>query len=139
MFETALSFTLVLQIGSDMTLGTLLQCLGRDFAGSSTIITESARLAATADAIAARCRQSLGLEAIDRARAVSVAQMVTACTALLRLIEDGSRGREAEAVAARRRLRGHYVRVVGTRLGVFDGVTEDGEIAIPWNWAGEKG
>lgn len=133
-----------------MTLGTLLRCLGRDFASSSAVTAESLQLVATAAATADRCRQSLGLEAIVRAsHAVSLSQMKIACDAL----ENFSAGRPAdeenragrggfennqEAVAARRRLRGHRVRVVGSRVGVCDGLTEDGEIAIPWNWAGDE-
>lgn len=125
------------QIGSSMALGTLKHCLGRDFASSSAVAAESARLAAAAATTANKCRRSLGLDSIDRARAVSFAQMAVACSALARLGESDSEGMEPDVVAARRRLRGHCVRVVGTRLGVFDGLTEDGEIAIPWNWAGE--
>ena len=112
-------------------------CLERDFANSSAVAAESARLAATAATTANHCRRSLGLDAIDRARAVSSAQMIIACEALTRLGESDSERMQPDVIAARRRLRGHCVRVVGTRLGVFDGLTEDGEIAIPWNWAGE--
>lgn len=120
-----------------MPLGILRHCLGRDFASSSAVAAESARLAAAAATAADRCRRSLGLDNIERARTVSFAQMGVACEALTRLGESDSEGMEPDVVAARRRLRGHCVRVVGSRLGVFDGLTEDGEIAIPWNWAGE--
>lgn len=136
-----------------MTLGTLWRCLERDFASSSALTAESIQLAAAAAATAERCRQSLGLEAIVRAsHAVSLSQMKIACDALAKFSEGRPAGEEdglgrgtgefednKEAVAARRRLRGHRVRVVGSRVGVCDGLTEDGEIAIPWNWAVGEG
>lgn len=142
------------QIGSDMTLGTLWRCLGRDLASSSAVTAESLQLAAAAAKTAERCRQSLGLEAIVRAsHAVSLSQMNIACDALASFAAEGGHTDEEdeglgrgefqsskeEAVAARRRLRGHRVRVVGSRVGVCDGLTEDGEIAIPWNWAVGEG
>lgn len=121
-----------------MTLQTLQECLAKDFATSSAIAANSAQLAAAVQAASTRCRQCLGLGNIDRGRAVSLAQMVAACDALVRFSETESGDMESEAVDARRRLRGQFVRVVATRLGVFDGVTEDGEIAVPWNWAEEE-
>lgn len=138
-----------------MTLGTLWRCLGQDLASSSVVTAESLQLAATAAKTAERCKQSLGLEAIVRAsHAVSLSQMKIACDALASFTAEGrgpadeddegsGRGEfhnnREEAVAARRRLRGHRVRVVGSRVGVCDGLTEDGEIAIPWNWAVGEG
>lgn len=125
-----------------MTLKTLRQCLERDFAKASSITVDSARLAATASEMASRCRQSLGLEAIVRSRRVTFPQMISACQALMRVSQDDSSGSGGEAFAAaaavRRRLRGHCVRVVGARVGVDDGVTEEGEIAIPWNCAEDE-
>lgn len=128
-----------LQVGSGMTLAKLSLCLGRNYLNSSAAATESSKLATAVTETAARCRLSLGLESIDRANAVSLVQMVSACEALVRFSEDSSANMEADAVAARRRLRGHCVRVVRPQLGGFDGLTEDGEISIPWDWAGDKG
>ena len=126
------------QIGSSMALHTIRRCLSRDLASSSAVAAESSRLASAAAAAATkRCRQTLGLDTVERTRAVSFAQMEIACSALTRLGESDSEAMEPDVVAARRRLRGHCVKIVRTRLGVFDGLTEDGEIAIPWNWAGE--
>ncbi|CAM9710449.1 unnamed protein product [Scytosiphon promiscuus] len=130
-----------IQVGSGMSLCTLRRCLGRDLASASAATAESLRLAAMASATADLCRHSLGLEDIDRARQATPthSQMVIACEALIRFSERAKSGDlEAEALAARRRLRGHSVRVVGSsRVGVSDGVTEDGEIVVRWDWAEE--
>ncbi|CAM9549428.1 unnamed protein product, partial [Hapterophycus canaliculatus] len=129
------------QVGSGMSLRTLRRCLGRDLATASAATAESLRLAAVAAATAKLCRQSLGLEDIERSRHATptFSQMLVACEALIRFSESAKSGDlEAEALAARRRLRGHSVRVVGSsRVGVSDGVTEDGEIVIRWDWAEE--
>lgn len=124
------------QVGSDMTPTTLWRCLGHDHTTALSVAARSARLAAVVDVTAARCRQSLGLEAIHQARSVSFSQMKTACDALIEIcgVSNG-RGLGDEVGAARRRLRGHCVRIVGGRLDALDGLTEEGEIAIPWNWA----
>lgn len=122
-----------------MTLQTVRQCLEKNFASSAAAVTDTAHFAAAAAIATTRCRQSLGLEAIDRTRVVSVGQMAAACEALVSLAKGENGDVLGEATAARRRLRGHCVRVVGARRGVFDGVTEDGEVAIPWNWAEEGG
>lgn len=65
--------------------------------------------------------------------------MKAACDALIEICDvrngEALEGEVAAAVAARRRLRGHCVRIVGARLDALDGLTEDGEIAIPWDWA----
>ncbi|CAM9285288.1 unnamed protein product [Ectocarpus fasciculatus] len=133
-----------IQVGSDMTLKTLRRCLGRDLESSSAATAEYLKLAVAEAATAERCRQSLGLEAIKRSRhAVGNSEMVVACEALVRFSERAKNGggelrAEKEAVAARRRLRGHCVRVVGSRVGVCDGVTDDGEIVLPWNWWEEE-
>ena len=121
-----------------MTLATLWQCLGRDSSKASSVATESARLAVAASVTATRCRQLLGLAAIQRDRAVNFAQMEAACEALVRICEvrNGGEVKTKAAAAARMRLRGHFVRVVGARACAVDGVTEDGEIAVPWDWAG---
>lgn len=121
-----------------MTLQTVRRCLEKDFTSSSAAAADTARLAATAAIATSRCRQHLGLEGIDRDRAVSVGQMAAACEALIDLGEDEIGDATGEDAAARRRLRGHIVRVVGARRGVFDGVTDEGEVAIPWNWAEEE-
>ncbi|CAM9527288.1 unnamed protein product [Ectocarpus sp. 4 AP-2014] len=132
-----------IQVGSDMTLKTLRRCLGKDSDSSSAATAEYLKLAVAEAATAERCRQSLGLESIKRSHhAVGNSEMVMACEALVRFSERAKSGgdlrAEKEAVAARRRLRGHCVRVVGSRVGVCDGVTEDGEIVLPWNWWEEE-
>lgn len=120
-----------------MTLETLRRCLHRDLAVSSAAAAESLELAEAAAAMARSCRRSLGLEAVGRARhAVSLPQMIAACEALVEFgdrADSGSLGEEA--VAARRRLRGHCLRIVRSRVGVCDGVNDDGEILVAWNWA----
>ncbi len=124
------------QVGSEMRLGTLRRCLERDLASSAAAAAESAALAAAAERTADRCRRALGLEGVGRApRAVSLSQMLAACEALAEFGERAHGGDlGAEAVATRRRLRGHCVMVVGERAGVCDGITEDGQIVVPWNW-----
>lgn len=128
------------QVGSEMTLETLRRCLHRDLASSSAAAAENLRLAEAASTTARSCRRSLGLEAVDRAHhTVSLEQMIAACEALVKFGEradSGSLG--AEAVAARRRLRGHCVRIVGSRVGVSDGVNDDGEVILAWNWAEDE-
>lgn len=124
------------QVDSDITPTTLWRCLGRDYTTASSVAEGSARLAAVVDVTAARCRQSLGLEAIHQARAVSFSQMKAACDALIEICGvSNRRGLEDEVGAARRRLRGHCVRIVTGRLDALDGLTEEGEIAVPWDWA----
>lgn len=123
-----------------MTLESLRRCLHRDLASSSAAAAKNLHLADAAAATARSCRSSLCLEAVDRApHAVTLPQMITACEALIKFGEradSGSLG--AEAAAARRRLRGHCIRIVGSRVGVCDGVNEDGEILVAWNWAEEQ-
>eukprot|EP00903_Cladosiphon_okamuranus_P015929 g14714.t1 len=129
-----------IQVGSEMTLESLQRCLDGNLASSSAAAANNLHLADAAAATARSCRRSLCLEAVERApHAVSLPQMITACEALVKFGEradEGSLG--AEAVAARRRLRGHSVRIVGSRVGVCDGVNEDGEILVAWNWAEEE-
>lgn len=138
--NTAIFFCFTLfrtkQVGSEIPLGTLRRCLERDLASSAAATAESAALAAAAERTADRCRRSLGLEGVGRApRAVSLSQMLAACEALAEFGERADGGDlGAEAVATRRRLRGHCLMVVGERVGVCDGLTEDGEIVVPWNW-----
>lgn len=124
-----------------MSLEALRHCLHRDLASSSAATAKNRDLAEAAAATARSCRRTMGLEAVRRARhAVSLPQMIVACEALVKFGEradSGSLG--AEAVAARQRLRGHCVRIVGSRVGVCDGVNEDGEILVAWNWAQEDG
>lgn len=137
------------QIGTDMTLATVWKCLGQDYSSASAVSAESRKLAVTAETAAKRCRETLGLESIDRAPGVSFAQMVAACDGLRDFCEGrgkGGDGRDTspgsdqtgeEAAALRNRLRGHCVMIIGKRHGAIDGVTEDGEIAIRWDyWAG---
>lgn len=131
------------QVGSGMSLRTLRRCLGRDLAAAAAATDESLRLAAIAAATADLCRHSLGLQDIGRSRHASPthSQMVVACEALIRFSERAKNGdlEAEEALAARRRLRGHSVRVVGSsRVGVSDGVTEDGDIVVRWDWAEEE-
>lgn len=127
-----------------MALATVWRCLDRDFAHSSAVSTESQRLAEAASRAAKRCREHLGLESIDRAAGVTLAQMVVACEALASALcpdtggggGGGAGGAVGAAAAAtvRRRLRGHCVVIVGERHGDVDGVTENGEIAIRWDY-----
>lgn len=96
----------------------------------------SAGVALRAAAAAARCRDRLELEAIDRARGVGYAQMAAACEALAQEGRGGTgRGGRSGWGAARERLRGHAVLIVGEHHGAVDGVTEDGEVVVPWDWA----
>lgn len=123
-----------------MTLETMRRCLQRDLARSSAAAAANLSLAEAAASAAGTCRRLLGLEAVDRARhAVSLQQMIVACEALVEFGERADSGSlRAEAVAARRRLRGHRVRIVGSRVGVCDGVNDDGEILVAWNWAEDE-
>lgn len=152
------------QLGSDMTLATVWKCLSRDFAHASAVSAESKIQAVAATRAAKHCRERLGLDSIDSAPGVTFAQMATACECLTadlygeegnadddrmgmgksRWSRGGGRGAAegdmaATASAVRRRLRGHSVKIVGERHGSVDGVTEDGEIAIRWNyWEGGR-
>lgn len=126
-----------LQIGSDMTLATVWRSLNNDFQTSLEVFSESSRLASLASAAAERCRELLALEAIGRARGVGFAQMAMACESISGESRIWRTSPPAFA-AAQERLRGQSVMIVAERHRAVDGVTEDGDIAIRWNWAQGK-
>lgn len=131
------------KIGSEMTLLAVWRCLNQEVPRSRAVVSEYAELRAEALAAAKRCQELLCLEALDRARGVGFAQMTAACKALSdeRSFMSasppcGGRKRASSAFYfARERLRGHSVLIVGERHEALDGVTEDGDIAILWDWA----